>query len=71
MSAELIDLGECTIIAYRATKAQVNGIATDYEHKFGDVTGRRPRLMYDRRAAQPRIFLVGGEYVAKIEGITN
>jgi hypothetical protein len=70
-SKELIDLGEAMLIAYRATKMHVNGIASDYEHKFGERTDRRPRLMYDKRGPQPRIFLVGGEYVANIEGIDN
>lgn len=70
-SKELIDLGECMAIAYRAKKMQVNGIASDYEHKFGDATGRRPRLMYDRRGPQGRIFLIGGEYTIEPEGIVN
>jgi len=68
---EMADLGECMQIGYRANKAHVNGIASGYDHQFGDRTGRRPRLMYDRRGPQPRIFLVGGEYIAKIEGIDN
>jgi hypothetical protein len=70
-SKELIDLGEAMQIGYRAKKAHVNGIDSGYDHKFGDRTGRRPRLMYDRRGPQPRIFLIGGEYIAKIEGIDN
>jgi hypothetical protein len=70
-SKEMADLGECMLIAYRARKMHVNGIASEYGHKFGDRTGTRPRLMYDRRGPQPRIYLVGGEYIAKIEGIDN
>jgi len=70
-SKELIYLGEAMRIDYRAEKAHVNGIASGYKHDFGDVTGRRPRLMYDRRGPQPRLFLAGGEYVAKVEGIVN
>jgi hypothetical protein len=70
-SKEMIDLGECMAIAYRAKKAQVNGIASDYEHKFGDISGVRPRLMYDRRGPQGRLFLVGGEYRIEPEGIVN
>lgn len=70
-SKELIDLGECMLIDYRARKMHVNGVSTPYGHKFGDETGRRPRLMYDRRGPESRIYLVGGEYVAKIEGIRN
>ena len=70
-SKEMLDLGECMIIAYRAKKMHVDGIASDYEHKFGDATGRRPRLMYDRRGPQGRLFLVGGEYTIEPEGIVN
>jgi hypothetical protein len=70
-SKEMIDLGECMTIAYRAKKEHVNGIASDYEHPFGDVTGVRPRLMYDRRGPQGRLFLVGGDYTIEPEGIVN
>jgi len=66
----MIDLGECMLIAYRARKMHVNGIAstTDTNSETGPAVSR---LMYDRRSPQPRIFLIGGEYVAKIEGIDN
>jgi hypothetical protein len=70
-SKEMIDLGEAMTIAYRANKAHVNGIASDYEHHFGDKTGVRPRLTYDRRGPEPRIHFQGGEYVARVEGIDN
>jgi hypothetical protein len=68
---EMIDLGECMRIDYRSKKAHVDGIASGYKHDFGDVTGRRPRLMYDRRGPQGRLFLVGGEYTIEPEGIVN
>jgi hypothetical protein len=68
---ELIDLGEATLIAYRARKMQVNGIATTYEHNFGEETGVRPRLMYDKRGPQPRLQIVGGEYHVEGRGIIN
>jgi hypothetical protein len=70
-SKQLIDLGECMLIAYRARKAQVDGIASNYEHKFGEETGVRPRLMYDKRGREPRICFVGGEYTVRPEGIVN
>ncbi len=70
-SKELIDLGEATLIAYRARKAHVDGIASNYEHKFGEETGVRPRLMYDRRGPAPRLFLTGGEYRIEAAGIIN
>jgi hypothetical protein len=70
-SKELVDLGEATLIAYRARKAHVDGIASNYEHKFGEETGVRPRLMYDCRGPQPRLFLSGGEYRIEAAGIIN
>jgi hypothetical protein len=70
-SKELIDLGEAMIIAYRAKKSQLDGIPANYEHKFGEETGVRPRLMYDRRGPSPRLFLTGGEYRIEAAGIIN
>ncbi len=62
-SRELCDLGDCMYIAYRAKKDQVDGIESDYEHSFGEESGRRPRLIYDQRNRKmPRLYLVGGEY---------
>jgi hypothetical protein len=68
---EMIDLGECMRIDYRAKKVHVDGMSSGYKHNFGDVTGRRPRLMYDRRGPQGRLFLIGGEYTIEPEGIAN
>jgi hypothetical protein len=68
---ELIDLGEATLIAYRARKMQVDGAAANYEHNFGEETGVRPRLIYDRRGPVPRLFLSGGEYRVEARGIVN
>lgn len=70
-SKELIDLGEATLIAYRARKMQVNGVASNYEHNFGEETGVRPRLMYDRRGPAPRLYLTGGAYRVEARGIIN
>jgi hypothetical protein len=70
-SKELIDLGEAMIIAYRTKKAQVDGINSTYEHNFGEETGVRPRLVYDCRGPQPRLFLSGGEYRVTAAGIEN
>jgi len=70
-SKELIDLGEAMMIAYRAKKAQVDGIAANYEHRFGEETGVRPRLMYDTRGPSPRLYLSGGEYRVEAAGIIN
>jgi hypothetical protein len=70
-SKELIDLGEAMTIAYRAKREEVNGISSPYEHRFGEITGVRPRLMYDTRGPQPRLSLVGGEYRVTEKGIEN
>ena len=70
-SKDIIDLGECFYIAYRARKMQVNGIASDYEHFFGEENGIRPRLQYDRRGAEPRLNLAGGAYYIDGRGIGN
>ena len=62
-SRELCDLGDCMYIAYRTRKEQVDGIESDYQHCFGEESGRRPRLIYDQRNRKmPRLYLVGGEY---------
>ena len=68
-SKELVDLGEATYIAYRAKKAQVNGIASDYEHYLGEETKVYPRLMYNRSIT--RLFFVGGQYHIEGVGIVN
>ena len=70
-SRALIDLGECMTIGYRARKLHVDGISSGYTHKFGEESGIRPRLIYDRRGPEPRIQLAGGDYIAKTEGIVN
>ncbi len=70
-SKDLIDLGECTYIAYRTRKTQVNNIPSSYEHFLGEETGRYPRLMYDRRGREPRMYFAGGEYHVAAEGIIN
>jgi hypothetical protein len=70
-SKELIDLGDAMYIAYRQKKAQVDNIMSTYEHNFGEETGVRPRLIYDRRGPEPRLFLAGGEYTITPEGIHN
>ena len=68
---ELIDLGEATYIAYRTRKSIVDGKLATYEHCFGEVSNVRPRLMYDRRGPQPRIYFSGGEYRVEAPGIIN
>ena len=70
-SKDLIDLGEATYIAYRTRKAHVDNKMATYEHEFGEETGVAPRLMYDKRTKEPRLFFVGGQYHIEGVGIVN
>jgi hypothetical protein len=66
---DLIELGEVTYIAYFAKKGFHNFEPIDYTHHFGEVDGIRPILTYD--SFNRKLFLIGGNYSVKPEGITN
>jgi hypothetical protein len=66
---DFIDLGECDHIIYTADKDFDNFDPKDYQHEFGEETGERPRLMFDRLNQQ--LYLIGGAYEVKREGIVN
>lgn len=66
---DFIDLGECDHIIYTADKDFDNFEEKDYQHEFGEETGERPRLMFDRLNQQ--LYLIGGHYEVKREGIVN
>lgn len=66
---DFIDLGECTQIEYFTRKGFDNFKPVTYYHEFGEETGQCPRLMYDR--LNKRLYLVGGEYEVKPEGVVN
>jgi hypothetical protein len=68
-SKELVDLGEALVIVYRTKKSLAGGVSANYEHNFGEETGRRPTVMYDQRTK--RISFVGGEYTVAAPGIIN
>lgn len=68
-SKDLVDLGEALYIAYRTKKAIAGHISSGYEHDFGEDTGRRPQVSYDRLAK--RILFSGGEYTIEAPGIIN
>jgi len=68
-SKDLIDVGECQFIIYTADKDFDNFEEKDYQHEFGEESGERPRLMFDRLNQQ--MYLVGGAYEVKREGIVN
>jgi hypothetical protein len=66
---DFIDLGECDHIIYTTDKDFDNFEEKDYQHEFGEETGERPRLMFDRLNQQ--LYLIGGAYEVKREGIVN
>jgi hypothetical protein len=57
---DLIDLGECTEVAYLARKIHSNYEPVEWFHKFGENTGVKPQLMFNK--LQKQIFFIGGEY---------
>jgi hypothetical protein len=66
---DYIELGECTMIRYLTKKGFHNFESTDYWHKFGEEDGIRPVLAYDQ--INQKLFLVGGNYQVRPEGIVN
>lgn len=66
---DLIDVGECQIICYATDKDFDNFEEIDYQHEFGEEGGALPMLVFDR--LNKSLFLVGGDYQIKREGIVN
>jgi hypothetical protein len=64
-----LSLGECVSIAYHTSKDFHNFKPSDYEHKFGDEGGRKPEGGYDVHSK--RLYLIGGDYRVKREGIVG
>lgn len=64
-----IDLGPCVHIVYHTVKGFHDFEPTDYYHDFGEEDGIFPRLNYNR--LNKRLYLVGGNYRVRPEGIVN
>jgi hypothetical protein len=62
-------IGECTAIAYETAKGFHDFKPSLYVHKFGEGGHERPALGYDVR--NKRLYLVGGSYQVKREGIVH
>jgi hypothetical protein len=60
LEKDFIDLGEATEVQYLARKVHGNFRPVSYYHKFGEVNGAKPQLMFDKLKKQ--IFFIGGEY---------
>jgi len=68
--AGLYELGEARRIDYKQRKEHVPHPESDsWRHEFGEETGVRPVVLYDRNAG--RLLLEGGEYEIREEGIVN
>jgi len=66
---DAVELGPCTRIEYHTVKGFHNFEPTDYNHRFGEEDGVLPVLCYDR--LNRSLFLVGGNYSVRAEGIVN
>jgi hypothetical protein len=66
---DVIELGPCSYICYHTTKGFHDFAPTKYWHNFGEEDGIYPRLGYDR--LNRTLFLIGGNYQVKHEGIVN
>ena len=68
--AGIFELGEVRRIDYKQRKEHVPEPDVDeWRHEFGEETGVRPVLLYDR--SRKRILLEGGAYEIRPEGIVN
>jgi hypothetical protein len=65
----LHDMGEVQQIEYYSRKKFDDFAPTVYYHELGEENGIRPRLHYDPKARQ--MYLSGGDYKIKPEGIVN
>ncbi len=62
-------IGECDYIEYHTTKDFHDFEPVDYHHQFGEETGELPTLCYD--VLNQKLYLAGGAYKVKREGIVN
>jgi hypothetical protein len=66
---DMVELGPCVYICYHTTKDFHDFTPIDYFHEFGEEDGIQPMLAYDR--LNQKLFLMGGNYQVKREGIVN
>ena len=66
---DMIELAPCVYICYHTVKGFHDFAPIDYFHSFGEEDGIRPMLAYDR--LNKNLFLLGGNYQVKREGIVN
>ena len=64
-----VELGALWKIVYRTAKGFHDFEVTDYSHEFGENGGRLPTLVYE--TLNNALYLTGGTYIVKPEGIVN
>lgn len=64
-----VTLGHVVKIAYFTSKVFHDFEPSTYEHEFGEERGIMPQLHYDVR--NKKLYLTGGSYQVRPEGITN
>lgn len=62
-------IGVITKLTYRTQKGFDDFQLTDYWHRLGEETGLQPFLRYD--TLNRRLYISGGQYAVKHEGIVN
>jgi len=68
-SKDFVELGLAQNVLYRASKDFTDFKTTDFEHEFGEDSGDRPHVFYDK--FKQRIFLMGGRYRIERPGIID
>lgn len=66
---DFVELGPCTYICYLTVKGFHDFEPTKYWHRFGEEDKIQPYLAYDR--LNKKLFLLGGNYRVRAEGIVN
>ncbi len=66
---DYVELGPLTYIEYHTVKGFHDFAPIDYQHDFGEEDGILPVLCYDQ--LNQALFVMGGNYLVKPEGITN
>lgn len=68
-SKDLIEMGEAWHVVYQTRKEMHGFEVINYDHKFGEDGGTPPVLFFDK--LKRKMFLLGGTYHVKPEGIVN
>lgn len=66
---DLIEIGVAKRVIYRARKEMHGNQIIDYDHEFAEEGGTYPTLFFDK--LKRRLFLIGGSYQVRPEGIVN